>query len=53
MNESGTLASLIAGILAGMLMAFGLVLVVEFLAKPDSQCQASLYVQVRNFAQNI
>lgn len=36
-----------------MVMAFGIVLVFEFLVGPDSTCQASLYVQVRNFAENI
>lgn len=50
MHETNSFALLVLGILAGMLMAFGLVLVFEFLAKPDSSCQASLYVQVRNFA---
>lgn len=53
MNESSTFAVLVLGILAGMLMSFGLIMVFEFLVGSGSSCQTSLYGQVVNFAGNL
>lgn len=52
MNETNTWAVLLLGILGGALMAFGLVMVFEFLAGSGT-CQASLYSEVSHFAANL
>lgn len=43
MNELGYIAALMVAVLAGMLFAFGLVLVYVFLGSSDHLCQTAVY----------
>lgn len=52
MNEPGTFAVLMLGLLVGALMTLGLVSVVMFFGSSDT-CRAALYGNALNFVDNI